>query len=81
MIFMDELDHHPCGCQLTNNIILLITSSIIWLSSIYGHCIIVIYSISVIHIIIILNVVHAIYVVHLIHMSKFIVLFQLCPCH
>jgi hypothetical protein len=29
MIFMDELDHHPCGCPMTNNIILLITSSII----------------------------------------------------
>jgi len=77
MIFMDELDHHPWGCQLTNNIILLITSSIIefhpckQVSSIYGHCIIVIYSISVIRMIIILTVVHAIYIVHLIHMSKF----------
>jgi hypothetical protein len=29
MIFVGELDHHPWGCQLTNNIILLITSSII----------------------------------------------------
>jgi len=27
MIFMDELDHHPWGCQLRNNIILLITST------------------------------------------------------
>jgi hypothetical protein len=21
MIFMDEFDHHPCGCQMTNHII------------------------------------------------------------
>jgi hypothetical protein len=71
MILMDELHHHPCNCQLTNNIILSINSSMILVSSIYGHCIIVIYSISGIHMIIILNVVHAIYVVHVIHMSKF----------